>query len=121
MHDIINSSTLVYRFSETHCNDCIEEQFMTLKNIDYRKPENVILLSSFSSIKKIRILKDTYELKYDLYNLRGINIPSDSLSKPYFFVIDPDLTCHSFFVPISELPLLTRQYLSTVKQKINTK
>lgn len=36
--------------------------------------------------------------------MNDLGIPLEQLSVPYFFIIDKDLRCHSFFAGIKEYP-----------------
>ena len=66
----------------------------------------------------ISILKNTYKIDFKAYNVGEFDTPLDKLSQPFFFVIYPDLSCHSFFAATKENPSLTMIYLTTMKEKL---
>jgi len=111
LHNILgdNSSILVYRFSEMHCDICIEQHLSILKNLDTKiNSEKLVLLGSYANLKKIKIVRQTHKFNFRIYNtMDDLGIPLEQVNNPYFFILDKDLKCHSFFAAIKENPDLT--------------
>jgi hypothetical protein len=104
-----DSSIIVYRFSEMHCDLCVEQHFSILKDlsreIDLSK---LVFLSAFSSTKKMKMARQVNSLDFRIYNAKdNLGIPLENISTPYFFILDKDLKCSSFFTAIKENPELT--------------
>jgi peroxiredoxin len=100
---------LVFRFSEMHCDICINQHFMMFKELSSKINLNkLVLLSSYSNTKKIKILKHTHKLDFRIFNIMDdIGIPMEKVNNPYFFVVNKNLECHRFFTAIKENPELT--------------
>jgi hypothetical protein len=100
---------LVYRFSEMHCDICITQHFMIFEELSSKINLNkLVLLSSYSNTKKIKILKHTYKFDFRIFNVMDdIGIPLEKVNNPYFFVLNKNLKCHRFFTAIKENPELT--------------
>jgi hypothetical protein len=99
----------VYRFSEMHCDICITQHLMMLKELSSKISLNkLVLLSSYTGTRKIKILKHTHKFDFRIFNIVGdIGIPLEKVNNPYFFVLDKNLKCHRFFTAIKENPELT--------------
>ena len=119
LKDIIDTPVLVYRFLETQCSDCVEKQFKIFSSEKHNLTKNIILWGSYSNVRKIAIIKNAFNINYKAYNVGEINIPLEKLANPFFFVITPDLMCHSFYVAIKENPSMTMKYLWTMKTKLD--
>ena len=119
LKDIIKQPTLVYRFASSNCSMCVEEQFQILKKMKDQLPERTILISSYLSGNAVTILKKTYQLEFDIFNILLLDIPMENQSNPYYFVIDPDMKCHNFFAVMTATPLLTQGYLDAISKKLN--
>jgi hypothetical protein len=118
LKDVINAPILVYRFSEAQCSDCVEQQFKLFRSEKHNIPQNIILWGSYSNVRKIKIIKNTFDVDFKSYNVDKIDISLDKFLNPFFFIITPDLTCHSFFTAIKENPAMTMLYLTTMKTKL---
>jgi hypothetical protein len=121
LKDVIDAPVLVYRFTEEQCIDCVEQQFKIFSSEQQNIPQNIILWGSYSNIRKIKVIKNTFGVDFRSYNVGKIDIPLDKFLNPFFFVITPDLTCYSFFTAIKENPAMTMLYLTTIKTKLEDK
>ena len=121
LKDIIEAPTLVYRFTDAQCKGCVENRFMLLQAENRDIPEDIVILCSIATMKILKIVKNVHHLRYKLYVLPKADLPLDGQPDPYFFVIHPDLTAHSFFTVTENTSPKVIQYLSTVKNKVNTK
>jgi hypothetical protein len=109
---------LVFRFSEMHCDICINQHFMMFNELSTKINLNkLVLLSSYSNTKKIKILKHAHKLDFRIFNIMNdISIPMEKINNPYFFVVNKNLECYRFFTAIKENPELT---ISCVKAILN--
>jgi hypothetical protein len=100
---------LVYRFSEMHCDICIVQHLMMFKELSSKiNLKKLVLLSSYTNTKKVKILKHTHQFDFRIFNIMGdIGIPLEKVNNPYFFVLNKNLKCHRFFTAIKENPELT--------------
>ena len=100
LHD--KKEVLIFRFTEDHCDACILQQLNLLKDRS-EKSDRLILLASYSNIRKVRALINTYNLQCPVYNLEEkLKIPIENLGLPYFFLVDDNLTCRAFSSVIKE-------------------
>ena len=110
-------SLLIFRFSENHCDACISQQFDALKNRSKDQNQKVepVLLANYSSIRQIKVLMNTYNLHFPIYNLKQeLEIPIEALNIPYFFILNEDLVCRSFFSVIKESEELTNSNIEAL-------
>ena len=121
LKDIIKQPTLIYRFSSSNCTICVEEQFAMLKEMQNYLPEHIILLGSYLSYKNLNIIKRTQQFHFKVYNVMELDIPMENQSNPYYFVINPDMTCNHFFSAMKETPFFTQKYLSSIGCKLTKK
>ncbi|APY12029.1 hypothetical protein BWZ22_12675 [Seonamhaeicola sp. S2-3] len=120
--DIFKKNTLVFRYSESNCTDCIKAEFIAiLKNnaliandicliVHYRNPRD---LHVFSKVLQNRGLKN---FKMYLLPDKGLNTPADKLNMPYYFCIDSTLRTSNFFIPHKDKSQLSESYLINVSK-----
>ena len=85
---------------------------------EYLTISSMTVWGSYTHVRKIMVIKKTFDLDLKAFNVGEIDIPLEKLVHPYFFVITPNLMCHSFFAVTKENPALTMKYLSTMKTKL---
>lgn len=113
--DIISEPTLVYRFSEMHCNSCIELSMKLLKEASGTTKAPIAIFCRYSNVRQVRAICNSYNIELPIYNIPDkLNIPVDDMSIPYFFIIDEYLKCSSFQSFIKEVPTLTERYLDGI-------
>lgn len=115
--DVIPPESLVFRFSETHCDQCVDEQIHLLKDSSDMDLQNVILLSSYSFARNVHVFKNKYHLPCKIYNLKEpLNLSVEHANLPYFFRIDRDGKIRDVFVAQKELPTYIVEYLRLRKK-----
>ena len=115
---LINNNTLVFRFSETHCINCIPVFIPMLKELLGSKEDNlnVLILCDFHNRREIAAICIDNEISLPIYNMsKGLNIPIDKVGLPYFFVIDESLICRCFQVASKNNVSLSEQYFEGLK------
>lgn len=111
--DIITTPTLVYRFTEMHCNSCIEHGLRLLKETCSSTKLPVMVLCRYESIRLVRAVSNSYGIEFPIYNIsERLSFPLDDMSTSYFFIIDENLKCHGFQSFIKEVPIITETYLN---------
>lgn len=117
--DLVQDNKIVLRISQRNCNECNQAAIEILKE----------LLTYDKALKdKIIILYSTYDQQYDSYLLKNYDYLEDlSLYRvreefgdtriddeylPYLFFLDGNLSMRNVHVPVKELPLIAKSYLS---------
>ncbi|MDR1368622.1 MAG: hypothetical protein LBJ72_00655 [Dysgonamonadaceae bacterium] len=113
-------SVLIYRFSETHCDLCIEQHLSILKTLEGKISQGrLVLLCSYTNEKKMKIIRQTHNLNFKIYNIKDdVGIPLEQTSNPYFFILDRDMKCWSVFSAVKENPDLTISCIQAVIEKL---
>jgi hypothetical protein len=123
LKDIVKDKgkVLIYRFGETHCDLCIIQHLMILKDLSNKIGlSKLVLLSRYTSVRKSKIFKQTHDLSFGIFNIMdNMDIPLEQVNTPYFFVMDENLTCCRFFAATKENPQLTISCLRIVINDID--
>lgn len=93
--------TLICRFSDSDCMECVKYAVDDLiKQKDVFDLSNVIFIGNCmgNSIFRLRIKELNLE-NNNVYNCSSLKIPADSLSFPYYMVIDNSLKIYSVYFP----------------------
>ena len=110
---------LVCRFSQQHCESCVDATIQTLqKQVNQIGAENIVYLGNH---RNNRIFKKTiplYGIKgMRVYNTQAFNIPVENAGYPYFFILDNNLQVSGIFIPNKGVPAVTVKYLEAVKKR----
>lgn len=111
---------LVLRYSEIHCDVCVDSTLNQLKNIAQKiGQERIILISSYADPRDMYTFKRLNNLEFPIYNLgtQTLNIKAEEADTPYLFVLKPDGTTEMVFLSYKEVPALLNQYLQLVQHK----
>ena len=117
MDSIFKTPKLVFRFSQSNCDMCIENEIKHLKNLDMG--ENVIGLAN--NIRMVKLAKQKYQIHFPIYFLPpSLNNPilpraKEEAGMPYLFYVDQYLRAHYLFTPSKQFPEISRQYLAEIK------
>ena len=115
-----NTSVLIFRVSEFHCDACVTQCMQILKDLQYNyNLKDVVILGAFSNMRKLKVICQTNGLDLDMYNIMSdLNIPLEQINSPYFFLLNKeDLRCQSFFVALKENPKMTISNLRVIFQR----
>lgn len=92
---LINSPKLVYSFTEMSCIACVKDDIETLNLLgDKIGSNNIIIISRFDDLKKLKIFAMQNVSKSKYYNLISmfkISIENTEHESPFFFIISSDL------------------------------
>lgn len=124
--EIIKANSLVFRFSETNCESCIDAEINALvKNKDKIK-KDVILIAYYQDKRDLFVFYKDFQnkgltnIKMYLLANNALLIPLDKLNIPYYFCVNSDLTMNNFFIPQKDKPRLSKAYLdNTLKSFLN--
>lgn len=108
------SPTLVYRYCELNCKDCILFGMLELKG---STTENIIVLSYYSDLHSFKTeSKLLNENNFPMYNISYIT-DLDDLSTPYYFILHENKTISDVFIPNKMFPEVTKHYIEMIKKK----
>ena len=109
----------VCRFSEMDCESCIDFAIQqTRKSSISIGKDNVLYIGSYRNNKIFNKLKDLYEIEYfKVLNVNGLNVPIESIGKPYYFVLDSSLHILDPFVPNKNSQETSQKYLDAISKK----
>ena len=124
LSDIMSDNTLVLRYSEMHCDVCIDSIVSKL-NIyqDSIGLQNIVLFTSTKNMNYVKKFKRVNNTHFDIY---GISNALDSvlvdIGMPYLFVYSfVDERINNVFVPQKENVKFTYEYLHSILLKYYTK
>ena len=126
--EIFKTTTLVLRYSEFNCKDCIDAEInVILKNKD-QFVDNICLIAYYMNKRDLFIFYKELQ-KRGLKNIKmywlpnnGLNIPIEKTNMPYYFCINSELVISNVFIPQKDKPKLSNSYLRTVSKNFtNTK
>ncbi|PCH68239.1 MAG: hypothetical protein COC06_09920 [Bacteroidales bacterium] len=117
--DNLQERVLVCRFSQRHCESCVNSLIQILRNrVDSIGKENVVFLGNH---RNNRIFKRTIPLygieDLKVYNCPKLSIPVEELGYPYYFILDSRLQISNVFVPDKATPNVTFEYLKNICKK----
>lgn len=95
--DLLDSEKLIYRFYESTCVQCVEDELKILKNIEAQiGSDKIMIISDFPEINRFRALISRIEIKAPIFIYRDkINLSIDQDDDHHiatFFVVNPDRT-----------------------------
>lgn len=115
---IDNVNTLVYYIPDNNCSQCIIQEYLKLKSLPSEMQNKIILMTSFTQIRDLKIFLEAYHFLYPIYNSSSINIPDGikSAKSGTLFVLDPQVIPRHIFMPISFMPDITDNYYNFLKR-----
>lgn len=111
---------LVMRYSELHCDVCVDETMKQLKRFTEEiGQDQVLLISSYANPRDMYTFKRLNQIQLPLYNLgeQKLDLRAEEADVPYLFVIGPDQKVDLVFLAYKEAPELLSRYLNIVKGK----
>lgn len=118
----INKPMLIFRFKETNCHLCIENEFQIMRCCVSDIKNNCALLGSFEHQRELKVFMKLKGISFFSNNVSNeifSNWPIEQYEMPYYFVLYPDMKVSNFFIPDKAYPGLTQKYLKGVKRLIN--
>jgi hypothetical protein len=113
------SKILVCRFSELHCESCVNYSVKTLLHwVDSIGKDNVLFLGAYRNNKVFNKQKSLYGIDtLDAVNTTTINLPVEELGFPYYFVLDSTLRVFNVCVPDKGAPRINTKYLELIQKR----
>jgi len=120
--DILNESReqiLVCRFSELHCESCVNFSIqLLLQQTDTIGKNNILFLGAYRNNKIFNRVKQLYGIhNQNVFNTAELNIPAEELGYPYYLVLHNDLTISDVFVPDKAVPTITKKYMEMISKR----
>ena len=119
-----NKPILIYRFTKQSCEKCYIDALTELQNEIQdgisANPDFVKVFCSHETEREILILKRTHKFSFPIYRIPpdAFKWVAEESSKPYYFLVHPDMKISHIYVPDSNYPELNKQYLEGVKRLI---
>lgn len=120
--DLFKKNSLVLRYSELNCNDCIEAEIDVLLKNKEKLTSPIFFLAYYQNKRDLFVYykkfkkKGLKNIKMYLLSDKGLNIPADKLNMPYYFCIDKTLRMNNFFIPQKNKQILSESYLITTSK-----
>lgn len=109
---------LVCRFSQFHCESCVNFSIQMLLHSSFIEKENLLFLDSYENNRIFNREKKLYGIDtFKTYNALSLNIPLEELGFPYFFVLNENLTISHIVIPDKNTPALTQKYLEIINER----
>ena len=124
LSDIMSNNTLVLRYSEMHCDVCIDS--IVSKLSIYRDSiglQNIILFTSTENVNYIQRFKRVNNIHFNIYSIsNGLDSVLVDIGMPYLFVYSfADERINNVFIPQKENAEFVREYLHSILRKYYTK
>lgn len=117
-NNIKKGVTLVIRFSELYCGDCVNFILLKTKKLIKNKNIRIILLPNYSSKNSSKIICTQFELgNIPTCNIERLNLPVEDCGYPYCFTIDSTYKVSNVFVPDKTVPSLTSSYFNMIEKR----
>jgi len=111
LSDIINEPTLVFRFSELHCEICIDQEVKKLNEYFPKLKNRAIILTTYNNTRDFNIFRRLNQVKMPVYKLeKNLNLDIEEAYIPYLFVLDSNLKIHHLFVPDKLFPNVSNSF-----------
>ncbi|MFV0420292.1 MAG: hypothetical protein ACK5KT_16400 [Dysgonomonas sp.] len=120
LKDIVEKKKLIFRYSELHCNTCIDTEISNLKQLaDSIGNENIIVFVTPVNQKYIIQFKKLNNIKFAIYKLsEDMEAQIPDIGLPYYFVLESDnFRLNASFVPQKEISELTNRYFNDIRSK----
>jgi len=110
---------LVCRFSEHHCESCVNYSLKMMTSwIDSIGNGNVLFLGNHRNNRIFNRVIPLYGIKdLSTFNAPAFNIPIEEIGYPYYFLLDRNLQITNVFIPDKATPNITNEYLKNIKLK----
>lgn len=124
--DIVKANSLVFRFSELNCGECMDAEINVLVDNKDKIKKDVIFIVYYQDNRNLFVFYKEFQkkgltnIKMYLSPNKGLSIAMDKLNMPYYFCVNSNLVMSNFFIPQKEKPKLSQVYLEcTSKNFLN--
>lgn len=120
MSEIILDNTLILRYSEMHCEVCVDSIVSKLNAYkDSIGLQHIVLLTTSMNFGYIKRFKKINKIPFNIYNMsKALDSVLVDIGMPYLFIYSThSKRINNMFVPQEENPQLTDEYLHSVLMK----
>jgi hypothetical protein len=116
LKDIVKERSLVMRFSEEHCDECVRYFLLKLMRLssELKIDNQIILLASYHNKRSLSVLLQGMKVSFPTYLVDSITIPCEEIHYPYCFWLDKDLHVDHLFIPDKAEPKMADLYLKII-------
>lgn len=113
------SKFFVCRFSDIHCESCVEYAIKTtLQWSDSIGKNNILFLGTHRNRKIFNKQIKSYGIdKFTTVNIPSLNLPAEELCFPYYFVLDSTLTVLNVSIPDKGVRNVDHRYFQKIQKK----
>jgi hypothetical protein len=115
INQLINRTSLFFKYTEFSCNPCIEEELQLLETLLENDINlKVMIISSYKDIGYLFRFKRINNLKqFPFYNIQDQSIIStlDEFNIPYYFTINDSFIITSLYIPSKSFQYLNKRYI----------
>lgn len=117
LHEIIDTTKLVFAFSQSSCNPCIDRELKSIKQLeDMGIP--ILIIGSFSSYRGLISLLANYNIESDRiaidYDCQLFSLDRNHIDMCYA-IVDNATNVTNFFIPVQNADELSNNYLEKIK------
>lgn len=120
LSEIINRDhTLIFRYNEFACSDCIYKEMGNLKELaKVIGAQNIIILASYKNQRDLYVTKRVNGINLQVYNISQNSLDNiiDKYNIPYMFILDKDLKPHNLFIPNKYFISSTEDYFRDISK-----
>ena len=111
---------LVFRYSEIHCNSCVDQVVQQMNRLWQDGKRNMALIASYDEYQHFTSFVRANKLQMPTYLLQEEEAKGvfDSEIPPYLFLLDQSLAVKYPFVPIKEMDESIQMYMDFIQHKI---
>lgn len=125
--EIIKTNSLVFRFSELNCHECIDAEIDALIKNKIKIKKNIVFIAYYQNKRDLFVYSKDFNNKgltnIKMYFLpdKALLIPIDKLNMPYYFCVNSDFKMTNFFIPQKDKPKLSNIYLDYISKNFLNK
>jgi hypothetical protein len=97
---IFHKPRLVFRYSDNHCNSCVEQylRFFYTHKFHDALIGNLVILANYEEFRSFKMINTIYHFNFEAYNFKNSLFPNDDNLDPYLMVVDTNLVITNFFL-----------------------
>jgi len=118
---LIKDTTLIFYFSEFHCNVCYEEEIRFIQSCFTDNSSPVMIICWYESDTGFKNFSDKNQIQRPIYRIEHelIDLKFDNFGYPYYFLLHPDLIVSDIYIPDKNSPDMNKQYLERIKKLLS--
>ena len=100
LSDIVSDKTLIYFYSELHCNSCYENQLNFLHEYFSDFKSNILILGSYMTYRNFAASMNNNEYQLPLYyvDYKALDSLLIGYHTPLFFILNSELEGSNFYI-----------------------